>query len=387
MTVDETMGADSRALIEKTLEALVLAASPGWQTVHAAFSMAGGEEIAQAVAVTADGSVTIPATSKMVQPMREHRRVTVGRDGPWLRFLIDCDSNGNYSAAPDYGDAELPPSQLLPADAYLRDFQQYPRDRPPVWLLAHMGNEGRQLRPARVAFHQAADGVCDARVADDEIPALPLLWARTAVLAALCRGFDSAVGPRCDPTYQVHQGDSGGCTLARLPGGRAVLSGGRNDSPLLSAAYRGTISWPDLYQGAPPWVHNLYLDGRAAQGMLSFCYWFDGQHWFRSELPEAVGLNDQGRPWSPKDELVAGMPEVWTANDTAAAAVELLRDIDFALSDRTAAATALIFAAESGIATPGHLVRLFGDIVPDAFDTAEAMAQLDATAVVRPPTD
>ncbi|TDZ98773.1 hypothetical protein [Mycobacteroides salmoniphilum] len=387
MTVEETTGADTRALIEKVLEALVLAASPGWQTVHAAFSMAGGEEIAQAVAVTADGSVSIPASSKMVQPMREHRRVSVGSQGPWLRFLIDCDSSGNYSAAPDYGDAELPPSQLLPADAYVRDFQQHPRDRVPVWLLAYTGNEGRQLRPARVALRQAADGVRGTRVADDEIPALPLLWARTAVLAALCRGSDAAAGPRCDPTYQVHQGDSGGCTLARLPGGRAVLSGGRDDSPLLSAAYRGTISWPDLYQGAPTWVHSLYLDSRAGRGMLSFCYWFDGQHWYRSELPETVGLNHNGRPWSPKDELVAGMPEVWTANDTAAAAVELLRDIGVGLSDRSADATALIFAAESGIAQPEHLLRLLGGVVPDAFDMAEAMAQLDATAVVRPPTD
>ncbi|KRQ27770.1 hypothetical protein AOT83_05945 [Mycobacteroides sp. H001] len=387
MTIEETTGADTRALVEKVLEALVSVASPGWQTVHAAFSMAGGEEIAQAVAVTTDGSVSIPATSKMVQPMREHRRVTIGSQGPWLRFLIDCDSSGNYSAAPDYGDAELPPSQLLPAAAYVRDFQQHPRDRAPVWLLAHIGNEGRQLRPARVAYQQAADGVSGADIADDEIPALPLLWARTAVLAALCRGVDAAFGPRCDPTFQVHQGDGGGCTLARLPGGRAVLSGGRNDSPLLSAAYRGTISWPDLYQGAPTWVHSLYLDSRAARGMLSFCYWFDGQHWYRSELPEAVGLNHNGRPWSPEDELVGGMPEVWTANDTAAAAVELLRDIGVGLSDRSADAVALIFAAESGIAQPEHLLRLLGGVVPDAFDMAEAMAQLDATAVVRQPID
>ncbi|OKH85585.1 hypothetical protein EB75_19640 [Mycobacterium sp. ST-F2] len=347
------------------------------------FSMAGGEEIAKAVAVTPHNAVGFPVVARAAELIRRQREVTVGPQGPWLRLLFDLDAAGEVKVSFDYGDSEIPADQLLAGEAYLRDFEMYPRPDVPVWLLAHMGDEGQQARnPVRA--QQDSVGPAQVHQAADEIPELRELWARMAVVAALCRGSDTSIGPRVDPAFAVHRGDNGGCTLARLPGNRAVLSGGRTDSVLLSQAYKGAIAWPDLYAGAPWWVQDLYLDPRAARGMLSFCYWWDGRAWLRSELPSAA--TPSGDPvWRPTDEIVAGMPGVWTVETTAELVVKLLNRIGVELADRNAyAAVYLVRAAEAGVASVRYLNRLFVDGVPDSFSVAEALAQLDAAGVLLP---
>lgn len=377
-------GQDPRALVEQVVQSIAQLAPPGWESIHAAFSIAGGAEIANVVISTPGGPVRMPITSDMIEPIRTHRRVSVGERGPWLCLRFDCDHTGALQVAFDYGDTEIAPELLLPSEAYSRDFQEFRRPDAPVWLLAHMGNEGQQLRTAAQA-RAATTVVGEARVSDDEIPAFAGLWARFAVLSAVCRATDAPVGPRADPAFQVYLGDNGGCTLARLPGNRAVLSGGRNDSPLLSAAYKGAIAWPDLYRDAPAWLYNLYLDPRAGRGLLSFCYWWDGQHWYRAELTEARPLDRGEHPWKPADEIARGVPGVWTAETTATLVKNVLARIGVQPSDKNHyAAIDLVRAAESRIVSESRLSRLFLDEVPGSFDMAEALARFDAADVLLP---
>lgn len=384
MAKDDAADVDPRALVQRTVQLLAQVAPTGWQTLHAAFSMAGGSEIVQAVAVTADGNVRLPVSTEIVELVRTHRRITVGPQGPWLRLMINCDNSGAAEVSFDYGDSEPPPDQLLPSEAYLRDFQEYPREDAAVWLLAYMGNEGHQTRSAEVAREQAGRQAV-AKLADDEIPPLPLLWARIAVLAAVCSGTGAPVGPRCDPATEIYSEDDGGCTLARLPGGRAVLSGGRADSAMLSAAYKGQIGWPDLYHGAPDWVHDMYLDVRAARGLLSFCYWYQDRHWYRAELPESGIAVEDDRSWEPPDDAARAVPAVWSTQEAADLVVTVLKWIGVELSDRNAyAAVDLVAAAEAGVASASYLRRLFPGDVPSAFDVDEALAQLDAAGVLLP---
>ncbi|MBA0047866.1 hypothetical protein [Mycobacteroides sp. LB1] len=368
---------EPKALVEQVVQVIAQAAPEGWDDLHAVFSLAGGREIANAVAVVGDREPTqIPITSSVIELIRVHRRVTVGPQGPWLRLLFDCDKTGALQVSFDYGQEELPFDQLLPAEAYRRDIEEFPREVP-LWLLAYMNNTGQQLRTAAQAVAEAV-AVGGARVSDDEIPSLPTLWARIAVLAAVCRGSEAPINLRVDPAFQLYIGDNGGSTLCRLPGNRAVLSGGRKDSRLLSAAYGGVIGWPDLYRDAPSWLHNLYLDPRAERGLLSFCYWWDGEHWYR---PELAGED----AWKPTDEIARGLPGVWTLESTASLVATVLKRIGVEPTDQNAYATAdLVHAAEARIVTERVFGRLFVDGAPESFDMAEALAQLDAADLLLP---
>ncbi|WP_445161740.1 hypothetical protein ACTXG5_27260 [Mycobacterium sp. Dal123C01] len=368
---------DPRMLVEEIVEILAESAAPDFTSMHMVFSMADDQEVVDAVAVTRGGVVGVPVATGAVQRAWTHRELTMSEQGPWLRLLIDVDRDGTLTVGFDYGEMIIPPGHRLPGEAYLADFERYPRAGAPLWLLAHMANEGHQIRMAAQAAAPQANDV-DAgtapRETDAEVPSLPELWSRMAALAAACRGADAAQGPRVDPAFCVYRGDHGGCTLARLPNGRAVLSGGADNSALLIAAYRGEIMFPELYRGAPSWLHNYYLDERAADGMLSFCYWWDGQHWYRA------GIADAPEAWGPADEIVSAMPDVRSAASTADRIMVVLAS--FGTSDISAAAVDFVQAAEAGVASRGHLDRLFPGGVPEAFDIAEALAQLDAAGTL-----
>lgn len=382
--VSAESGADPRALVDQAVALVAQSAPSGWTSVHGVFSMAGGEEIAKAVAVTPHNAVGFPVSARAAELIRRQREATVGPQGPWLRLLFDLNSSGEVKIAFDYGDQEIPADQLLPGEAYLRDFETYPRPDAAVWLLAHMGNQGQQSRSPAQARGDGGTRT-GPRQSADEIPGLPQLWSRITALAAVSRGSDVPIGPRTDPAFAVHLGENGGCTLARLPGNRAVLSGGRTDSVLLSQAYKGAIDWPDLYAGAPWWVHNLYLDPRAGRGMLSFCYWWDGQAWWRSELPLGATPTGGDQAWHATDEIVAGMPGVWTTETTAELVADVLKRIGVELTDRNAySALYLVRAAEAGVVSERYVNRLFAGGVPETFDTAEALAQFDAAGVLLP---
>lgn len=374
---------DPRELVEEIALILAEDAPPDFSTLHAVFSVAGDEEIVDAAADTPGGVVAVPVEVGAMQRARAHRELTAGERGPWLRLLLHVDRGGMVQAGFDYGDTMIPVEHLLSGEAYLVDLERYPRIDVALWLMAHIAYDGQQLRTAADAAAAEAGngggGGTAPQLADDEIPPLPELWSRMAALAAVCRGSDSPLGPRTDPTYCVYRGGRGGCTLARLPDGRAVLSGGADDSVLLTAAYWGVIRFPELYRGAPRWVHGWYLDERAAAGLLSFCYWWDGNHWFRADIAEAP------EQWEAVDEIIDAMPDLDTAADAADLVADMLSAAGVAATDETSsAAREFIAATEARVASPQYLDRLFHDGVPEGFDVAEALAQLDAAGVLLP---
>lgn len=370
-------------LAEAIVRALAEAAPATWSRLNGEFSIAGDEEAMQAVALTDQHSHSIPIGAEVADMVRLHRRTSVGPRGPWLRWMFTCDREGNLKVGFDHGTIELPSDYLLSRQAYRQDIERYPRADIPLWLLAYMGDDGRQLRSAGQARSAALLTSSEDRVADHEVPPLPLLWARIAVLASVGRGSNTPVTPVTDPSFQRYAGDAGSCLLARLPGDRGVLSGGRDDSRLLTAAYRGTTDWPDLYRGAPAWLHNLYLDPRAAEGRLSFCYWWAGGHWYRAPLPGAVGVPDADQPWTCVEETAHAIPDVWSAASTAGLMNQTLRAIGVEPADEAGgSALRLVYAAEARSATEQHLAGLFAEGVPAAFDMAEALAQLDAADVL-----
>jgi hypothetical protein len=374
---------DPRALVEQIVQVLAEHAPADFTAVHAVFSMAGGKEIVDAVADTPGGVVALPVTLGAMERARAHRELTVGEQGPWLRLLLDVDRDGTLQVGFDYGDTVIPAEHLLPGEAYLADFESYPHADVALWLMAHMGDEGEQMRTAAQAAEADAEDRVDMGAAprrvDDEIAPLPDLWSRMAALASVCRGLDAAVGPRTDAAFCLYRGDRGGCTLARLPDGRAVLSGGADDSALLTAAYRGEIGFPELYRGAPRWVHNLYLDPRAGAGRLSFCYWWEGGHWHRADIAETP------EQWSAADEVACGMPDVSTVASTGDAVVAVLASAGVAVTDEMASAAGeFVRAAEARVSSQRYLDGLFPDGAPAGFDVAEALAQLDAAGVLLP---
>lgn len=371
-------------LTEAIVRALAEAAPATWSQLNGEFSIAGDEEAMQAVAVTDQHSHSIPIDAEVADMVRLHRRTSIGTQGPWLRWMFTCDREGNLKVGFDHGAIELPPAYLLSPQAYRQDIERYPRAADiPLWLLAYMGDDGRQLRSAGQARSAERLTFGEDRVADHEIPPLPLLWARIAALASVGRGSNAPVTPIIDPSFQRYVGDAGSCLLARLPGGRGILSGGRDDSRLLTAAYRGTTDWPDLYRGAPAWVHNLYLDPRAADGRLSFCYWWIGDHWYRAPSPAAGGIPDADQPWTCVEETAHAIPDVWSAASTVGLMTQSLRSIGMEPADETEGpGLQLVYAAEARSATEQHLADLFAAGVPAAFDMAEALAQLDAADVL-----
>jgi hypothetical protein len=371
-----------QVLVEEIAQILAESAPPDFTAVYAVFSVAGDAEIVDVVADTPGGVAGVPVAVGAMERARTHRELTVSEQGPWLRLLLDVYREGTLEVAFDYGDTAIPAEHLLPGEEYLADFERYPRADVALWLIAHMVDEGQQMRSAAQAAADADNEVdtgAAPRVADDEIPPLPDLWPRMAVLAAVCRGSNAPGGPRTDAAFCTHRGDRGGCTLARLPDGRAVLSGGTDDSVLLTAAYWGVIAFPELYRGAPRWVHSLHLDERAAAGLLSFCYWWDGRHWYRADIAEPPDK------WSAVDEIISGMPGVWTAASTADMVTGLLALAGVAATDEMAAAAGdFVRAAEARVASQLYLGRLFRDSAPAGFDVAEALAQLDVAGVLLP---
>lgn len=372
-------------MVARAVQVVRQNAPAGCEKLQGVFSMAGDEAVTQVIALAAERTWSIAVESAAVELIRQHRALTVGSDGAWLRLLFESEDAADLRIGLDYGATEIPTDQLLSSEAYRRDIDRYPRLNIPLWLLAHMSNTGQQLRSAADARAGITDGD-DVLVADHQLPPLPQLWARTAAYAAVCRGSGAVSGSRTDPSFQQYFGDTGGCLLARLPGDRAILSGGCDQSRLLSAAYRDLTAWPDLYRGAPAWLHNLYLDPRAAAGRLSFCYWWDDGHWYRAELSEvAVPVGDDA-PWAYTEEIVGCVPAVWTRTEAAELIAKNLARIGVQPTSRNArSALELVEACEAQTASEQHLIELFAAGVPETFDMAEALAQLDAADVLMRP--
>jgi hypothetical protein len=341
------------------------AAGPdGWRWLEASFSLtvAGGVAYVQYYDDTDQVSQAEPST-EVSELVLAHRELSAQLgDGPWWRLLVQLESTGEVEIDYDYGDDPFPDDQLLSPDAYRADLEAFPRDQVPVWLAAYTFHDQRQWRSPQDAATQArADreaGVTSV-LSRDDFPPLPVLWARWATIAAAFVAIGSELGPRIRPALGIFEGAArSGATLFVLPGGRAVLSGGLWNAPELDAAYNDGYELPDLYAGAPGWVANQVLNPRAAQGMLSFCYWWDRGSWHRGESPSA-------------DQFSAAVPGVWTEQTVADILCGALGDEP--TEQQREAATTLVAAAEAGVVTQDTLTALFDN---PAHNIEAAMYQL-----------
>ncbi|MEV4124613.1 hypothetical protein [Nocardia sp. NPDC049707] len=368
---DRTSGAapadpveQAKQLGHRIARELATAGPQGWRQLDAVFALTSVAELAQIVFSDGDRSVRVQPPEPVLDLVREHRGVSAGSAaGPWWRLLLQLSSEGHLEIDYDYGDEPFPDDQLFPAEVYLADLEAYPRDRLPVWLAAYVGHGNRQSRtPAQAAAQARADRESGVRpvVSERDFPALPTMWARWAVMAAAFVAVGSEWGPRILPALGWFEGAKrGGSTLYMLPGGRAVLSGGVWNAPALDAAYNDDAPMPDLYAGAPAWVANPVLNPRAASGLLSFCYWWEGGRWHRGESPSA-------------DQLSAAVAGIWTAETVTDVIAGMLAERP--TDGQRAAVTTLVSAAEAGVVTRDTLVSVFGD--DGVFDIDSALYQL-----------
>ena len=203
------------------------------------------------------------------------------------------------------------------------------------------------------------------RVMENELPPLMSMWARWAVVAAAFVACGSERGPRVAPSacsFDTSRHD--GSSLYLLADGRAVLSGGVWNSPTLAAVYNHGAVMPKLFEGAPEWVAESVVNARAARGLLSFCYWWDAQRWFRGESPPAA-------------DCASAMPGVWTADTTASIVAGSVSEHP---GDHVrAAAIALVSAAQRGAVDREMVARVFDD---GRFDIDGGLHQLMLAGLV-----
>ncbi|RDI63380.1 hypothetical protein [Nocardia pseudobrasiliensis] len=350
----------ARNLARAIIDVVLPEAPPGWQRVDVVFSVTV-PVIAAAAVFTDDFDATtqigVPQQAgELVQLLREVTVPLTGR--AWWRVLLHYTESDGVEIEYDYGEVPFAGDELLPPEAYRADLESYPQDRLPVWLAAYIRHGDRQSRtPAQAVIQSRADrdrGVMATRVG---LPDPRLMWARWATVAAAAVAVRSDGGPRILGATGLFEATNGsGSTLHLLPGGRAVLSGGVWDAPALDTAYQQGSELPNYYAGAPEWLANPVLSHRAATGLLSFCYWWDGSGWYRGESPE------------PR-EIGAAIPGLWTSDTV----IDIVCDVLGATASRPAIAE-LVAAAETYAVAADAVLRAFD--VEGRTDLAGAMYQL-----------
>ncbi|WP_433623131.1 hypothetical protein [Nocardia sp. CA-120079] len=367
----EDSGAESRdrQLAREIADALGEVGPPGWQQLDAVFVLTTTTGVAEVVYSGAGQTMRTEPAAPVLERVRAHRALVAELDGePWWRLLVRLSAEGEFEVDYDFGDEPFPDGQLFDPEVYRADLEEYPRETLPVWLAAYIGHDNRQTRtPQDAAAAARADKAAKVWpvLAENEFPDFPEMWARWAVVSAAFVAAGSDWGPRVLPAMGWFESSRrGGSTLYSLPGGRAVLSGGVWESANLDAAYNDGVDMPKFYAGAPEWVANPVLNPRAATGLMSFVYWWEGGRWYRGESPSA-------------EQCATAVPGVWTAN-TAVGIVAGLAAQPPSAEQRSAAA-ALIAAAEVGVVTRETVENLFDD---DRFDIDGAMYQLTLAGVV-----
>ncbi|MFI6953430.1 hypothetical protein ACIBJI_08140 [Nocardia sp. NPDC050408] len=356
-------GEDLAVLADRIAEGLRGLAPPGWQQLTAWFAMTVVAESALLRVDDGSRSIRYQVSDAVWDTVRRHRRLSAGSEGgPWWRLLVRIDADGVDVVADQGAQEPFPGEQLFTPDAYLADLERYPRGRLPVWLAAYIGRGERQSRPPQAAVQgMRADrraGVGAVAVAG-ELPELAVLWARWAVLAAAFVAVGSRRGPRIGPSVGIFESAGrSGSTLTRLPGDRAVLSGGVWDAPVLEAAYNGSGAMPKLFAGAPDWVADPVLNPRAVTGLLSFCYWWEDGRWYGGES-------------APIPECAPALPAAWTVSTVAGVIGSLLGERSGASPE---AAELLVSAAQAGAVTREALVQVVGD--GEGVDIAGGLFQL-----------
>ncbi|MEV6427885.1 hypothetical protein [Nocardia sp. NPDC051463] len=367
----EETDADGRdqVLARQIADALGEVGPSGWQQLDAVFVLTTTTGFAEVVYTDGSRAMRSEPSAPVLEQAREHRALVAELDGePWWRLLVRLSSEGEFEVDYDFGDEPFPEGQLFDPEAYRADLQEYPRETLPVWLAAYIGHGNRQTRtPQDAALAARADKAAKVWpvLAENEFPDFPEMWARWACVAAAFVAAGSDWGPRVLPSMGWFESSRrGGSTLYSLPNGKAVLSGGVWESPTLDATYNDGAAMPKFFAGAPDWVANPVLNPRAATGLMSFVYWWEGGRWYRGESPSA-------------EECATAVPGVWTAN-TVVGIVAGLAAQPPSVEQRSAAA-ALVAAAEVGVVTRETVENLFLD---DRFDIDGAMYQLTLAGVV-----
>lgn len=349
-SADAATAEDAARLIDAIVQQLAQLGPEGWDEFSAVFAFTVTSQIAQLQFWAQDRTGLVPVPQSIADLVREQREVSARMSaGPWWRLLLNVTNTGQATVDYDYGDEPFPDDQIVAAEHYRNDLDAYPRTQVPVWLAGYTAGPDAQGRDAARAAAGAAADTAAARTGavTDQIPPLPDVLARWAVLSATYVGLGSGWGPRIYPGYAWFESDRrSGSTLFLLPGDRAVLSGGKWNSPLLEAAYNGGGPLPDLYTGAPAWVNDTVLNTRNRNGLLSFCFWWADGHWYRG------GTDTSG-------ELDLPIPAIWTPEETVAA-----------MTSQTGADTidrcqALLEVATERTATVDDVAAVFDDH-PDA---------------------
>ena len=333
----------------------------GWEEFSAEFAFTVTAQVAALRFWSADRAGLVPVPQPVADLIRQQREVAARMAaGPWWRLLLTVTNAGETTVDYDYGDQPFPDDQLLAPEHYRSDLEAYPRERIPVWLAGYVAGPEAQGRDPRQAAVAVAAG--STSTATDALPALRDLWARWAVLSAAYAGVGSQWGPRIFPGYAWYESDQrSGSTLFVLPGDRAVLSGGKWNSELLDAAYNGGQPLPDLYAGGPAWVNDSVLNTRNRNGLLSFCYWWDGGQWLRGAADTA-------------GELDAALPAIGSPEETVRAMVSQVGP------GREDECEALLAAAVNQNATSADVEAIFGDR-PEA-DVDAAINQLSLAGLL-----
>lgn len=343
---DTETAREAARLIDVIVQQLAQLGPEGWDEFSAVFAFTVTSQIAQLQFWAQDRTGMVPVPQSVADLVREQREVSARMSaGPWWRLLLNVNNRGETTVDYDYGDEPFPDDQIVAAEHYRNDLDTYPRRQVPVWLAGYTAGPDAQGRDAaRAADAAAADTAAGrAGVVTDQLPPLPDVLARWAVLSATHVGRGSGWGPRIYPGYAWFESDArSGSTLFLLPGDRAVLSGGKWNSELLEAAYNGGGPLPDLYTGAPAWVNDSVLNTRNRNGLLSFCFWWADGQWYR-------GSTDTS------GELDLPLPAIWTPDATVAA-----------MTSQTGAATldrcqALLEVATERTATVDDVAAIFGD--------------------------
>ncbi|MFI6870203.1 hypothetical protein [Nocardia sp. NPDC050406] len=360
----------AKALNRRIAAELVSAAPPGWQQLHAVFASTVAAELTRVLFSNGENTVQVQPPAGAISLVREQRDLAAQLgDGPWWRMTLSLSASGQLDVEYDYGDEPFPDDQLFAPEAYRADLETYPRARLPVWLAAYIRNEGRQSRsPQQAAVAARSDlaaGIRPTR-SDNDFPDFPEMWVRWAIISAAFVACKSQWGPRVLASLGLFEGARrSGSTLYALPGGRAVLSGGVWNAPELDAAYNDGAPMPQLYAGAPEWIANPVLNPRAATGLLSFCYWWDNGRWYRGDSPAAAAL-------------ASALPGIWTVDTVVDVVSALIADEPTA--DQRAAVSALVTAAEAGVANRALVAETFGDT--ERFDVDGALYQLTVAGVL-----